>query len=324
MKTIKVVVFVFAVLLINPLGAQDNNGEKIKVVTSDSDIEGTDKLKSKINEDLKAMENTPPILKDAQRQAKLDPTLADESWPYYKQSELATNRFHTPDKLISKTIPILNEPGQDSQVIEVAMHYGVTISFKNTNGESLFIQRYKEGNKEIINVDDGNDSDGESESEVSSFLTLTHKNKVGATNMHVWLVDSRSSLSFYVKLVDNPKVYADRIDYIVVEPGNDSVGEKLSLNGFDELTMVLNNRKPVDDATKIKFSDDSVTGWAKGDMMWLRTAERLLFPTHNPSMAISSDTVQGMNVYYVSRHPIIHVVDDGNNIRKLVVSGEVN
>ena len=304
--------------LTSGLLAQGDDG--LKLVTSDSDVSGVSKLRSQINEDLKAIEDTPPILKSALRSEKLDPEITDASWPYYKKAVEAENLFHTPEKLISKSIPILNEPGQDSQIIEVALHYGVTVSFKNTRGESLFIERYKPGNEMVINVDDGNGP--ESESVVSNFLTLTNKSKVGSTNLHVWLVDSRSSLSFYVKIVDKPQIYADRIDFVVVEPGEDAVGEKLALKGFDELTMVLNNRKPSPDASRVYFSDDSVTGWELDGMMWLRTTERLLFPTHNPSMALSSDTQQGMNVYYVNKHPIIHVTSDSGEIRKLSMRGD--
>ena len=311
--------FLMLLMLCLPVWAQD---EDVIVIQDDSQVEGVGELSEKLD----AQVELPGALKEAQAQVKLDPNITKAVREHYVDATIAEQLMHTPDKLISKSVPVVNGPGQDAEVIEVAVWYGVTITFKDANGESLFVNRYKLGSDRIVNIDDGRPlAEGETEGEAlaTPYLTLTHKHTVGATNLHVWLEGANQSLSFYIKIVEKPKIYADRINYIVVKPNGAGTERKLVLDEYDALTMVMNNRKPDANAQKIDFSDPSVVGWALGDMMWVRTTKRLVFPTFSPQHALSSDSQDGVRVYYVSKHPIIHVVDDSGQFQQLLVESQL-
>jgi hypothetical protein len=295
--------------------------DKLIVVESDNDVQGMDKYNQRVEKQMDG--DVPVIIQDAQQSVKLDPAISKSGRQYYIDATKAEKLMHTPDKLISKSVPIVIGPGQDAEVIEVALWYGVTLSFKNANGELLFINRYKPGSDQIVNIDNGRpDGEGDMNADdniVTPYLTLTNRTTVGSTNLHVWLVGARQSLSFYIKIVEKPKIYADRIDFIVVKPNGAGTEKEIVLDEYDALTMVLNNRKPDENAEPITFSDPGVSGWSLNNMMWLRTTKRLVFPTHNPKHALSSDSQNGIRVYYVNKHPIIHLVDDNGKFEKLVM-----
>lgn len=270
-------------------------------------------------EQLRVKDGAGPLimLKDAQDQVLPPPEVIDEVFEGYKDSHVAMKKYKKPNKLMSKTIPISTEPGSDAQEILVGINYGVTITFQNANGEPLFVHRYHRGRDEVINVNDGND--GGKDKQVTPFLTLTNKQYFGATNLHVWLMNKPNSLSFYTKVVPPGEEYVDRITFVVVDPSDQLVENTLKLDGYSALTLALNNQKPSEKAERIMFDQSGVTGWVHDGMMWIRTAERLVFPSYAPDMALSSQKENGINVYYVAAHPIIHLVDKNGTFRKLTV-----
>jgi len=287
--------------------------DKVKVIHSDDQVEGLEKLD--VNN---------PILDDALSENALPPEMLEEFWKYYVKSKKAAEHFDEPESIKSITIPISTGPNQKSEIVEVAINYGVTLTFKDPNGESVFIERYKLGNEDLFHIDDGNDDGNSSENEksISSYLTITNENKVGATNLHVWLMSpdgkpgENRALSFYLKIVRAPNEYTDRINYVVVNPSQQYEKNKVELNPLDALTLALNNRKPTPDAERVTFSE-GVTGWKSGGQMWIRTSLRLVFPSYSPDAALSSDNNDGINVYKVAAHPFIHVVDNRGRFIKL-------
>lgn len=292
--------------------------DEVIVIESDQDVIGMQEMQDELNRN--KGDDVPTIIEDAMQEAKLDPKIVRLVREHFKESGMAEELMHKPEEIISKTIPVMNEPGHKAPVIDVALHYGTTLTFKNSAGELLFVERYKEGSKDIINIDDGNAKSGEKE--VSPYLTLTNEKTYGATNLHVWLVNSRNSLSFYINIVDSPKVYADRIDIVVVNPGETENVSELKLDSYNALTLVLNNRKPHPEAHKVTFNDAAVTGWKKDGKLWLRTTERLIFPSHSPNKALSSDDIYGVNVYQVAEHPMIHLLDKNGNFKEVMVMEE--
>lgn len=311
----------FFYLLILLTASVVNAAEKdsVIVIESDADVEGMGEFQTELDG---GPAKSSPIIDDAVQEAMLDPKITKIARKHFKASAEAEELFHDPTRIISKTIPVVNEPGHDATPIDVAIHYGATITFKNTNGELLFVERYMLGNKDVVAVDDGS-GEGEGEGkEASPFLTLTNERTLGYTNMHVWLVNSRNPLSFYIKIVEQPDVYADRIDVVVVNPGESSHGPELKLATYDALTLVMNNRKPIEGAEKVKFDSPVVTGWKHGQTMWIRTSERMIFPSHSPDKVLSSDSVYGVNVYQVTNHPIIHLVDKNGQFIKVTAEGD--
>lgn len=296
-------------IIISQLAFGQESQEPVNI-TSDSQVPEVEKLRVKESPQL-------IMVRDAQNQLLPPPELVEDSLESYKRSNNAIRQYKEPKKLISKTIPISTEPGRDAQEILVGINYGVTITFQNANGEPLFVHRHLPGIDGVIHINDGNDEGAEKQ--VTPFLTISNKGFVGATNLHVWLLDKPNSLSFYLKVVDPGEVYADRINFVVVDPGDTSVENTLKLDSYSALTMALNNRKPVENAVSIEFDHPGVTGWVNEGMMWIRTAERLVFPSYAPEMALSSGKLSGINVYYVPSHPIIHLIDAKGNFRKLTV-----
>ena len=309
-------IVVFALIFVTCFVHAENDTENsVKVITSDSQVEGMDKLKA-----------LPPVLEDAVTEAGMHPDLVNVVWERYVESTKATNQLDEPEVIKSITVPISTGPNQESNIIEVAINYGVTLTFNDPNGKSVFIDRYKLGNEKLFHIDDGNDGGGsngsDSEKSVTSYLTITNELRVGATNLHVWLMPpdgskaDNNALSFYLKIVRAPDEYVDRVNFVVVDPSQQYEKNKIEVNSLDSLTLALNNRKPTPDAERVEFNG-GVSGWKSGKTMWIRTAERLVFPSFAPDAALSSDYEHGINVYKVAAHPFIHVVDKQGRLKML-------
>lgn len=291
--------------------------KKVPIITEDNQVDGIEELSIE-----KLPEGVDPMiaLEDAKDQLVVDREIIEWARKGYVESTNAQKLFHTPSRLRSITVPLSVDPGQDSYPINVAINYGVTLHFQNPNGETLFVHRYKTGVANVINVDDGS---GDGDKTVSPYITLTNSSTVGATNLHVWLMDVQQSLSFYTKVVETDDEYVDRITFIIVDPSSKPPSNSLKLNAYDTLTLALSNQKPNNKAEKIRFNDPSVTAWKLGDMMWVRTKKRLVFPSYSPKMTLSSGKDDGVHVYYVAAHPIIHVINEVGRFEKLTLIEDV-
>ena len=214
------------------------------------------------------------------------------------------------------------EPGSNSVSLNLTRGLPLSVVFKDMTGNPVNIYNVDALSKQFMVCrpgfcgSDAANSTGDS-NYPQNILLFTARQVFGGGNILVFTSLSDFPISFNVKINKEPgETYIDR-QVVVIDDGSSDVmngGDDYQIHSKSQLTRVINNLKPTDDARLLKF-DGPLKAWATKDDMWIRTPDVVL----GKKQALS---LNGINAYHLKYSPVVSVLSENDSVIRYKVVEE--